>query len=84
MRLIDPAADVRIRSSKLLIFPSALSGEEMARVKHYCINAVESREKNLELLTERGGRGEARAGARRVSAMADDELAAYRKRQGWR
>ncbi len=52
VKLIDPAADVRIRSSKLLIFPSALSGEEMARVKHYCINAVESREKNLELLTE--------------------------------
>ena len=52
VKLIDPSADVRIRSSKLLIFPSALSGEEMARVKHYCINAVESREKNLELLTE--------------------------------
>ena len=52
VKLIDPAADVRIRSSKLLIFSPALAEEEMARVKHYCINAVESREKNLELLSE--------------------------------
>jgi len=52
VKLIDPAADVRIRSSKLLVFAPALSEEEMARVKHYCINAVESREKNLALLSE--------------------------------
>ncbi len=52
VRLIDPAADVRIRSSKLLIFEGPLSDEEFARIRRYCINAVESREKDLAQLTD--------------------------------
>ena len=52
VRLIDPKADVRIRSSKIMIFSPALSQEQMEQVKHYCINSVESREKNLKLLGE--------------------------------
>ena len=52
VKLIDPAADVRIRSSKIYIFEPALSSEQMEAVKRYCINAVESREKNLDLLSE--------------------------------
>lgn len=52
VKLIDPSADVRIRSSRLLIFSPALTQEERDRVKRYCINAVESREKNLEILCE--------------------------------
>ena len=52
VKLIDPAADVRIRSAKLLIFEPALNDEELARVKHYCINAVEAREKDLGVLGE--------------------------------
>ena len=52
VRLIDPTADVRIKSSKLLIFNSETSDEEIAAIKHYCINAVESREKNLAVLSD--------------------------------
>ncbi|MEG1982720.1 MAG: phosphoribosylformylglycinamidine synthase [Alistipes sp.] len=53
VRLLDPSADIRIRSSRLLLFTPALSAEELARVKHYYINAVESREKDLSVLSER-------------------------------
>ena len=52
VRLIDPAADVRIRSSKLLLFDATVSDEELARIRHYYVNAVESREKNLGVLSE--------------------------------
>ncbi len=53
VKLIDPRADVRIRSAKVMIFEPALSPAQMEQVKHYCINAVESREKNLSLLSDR-------------------------------
>ncbi len=53
VKLIDPRADVRIRSAKVLIFEPALTPEQMEEVKHYCINSVESREKNLDLLSDR-------------------------------
>ena len=52
VRLIDPTADVRIKSSKLLIFNPETSDEEIAAIKRYCINAVESREKNLAVLSD--------------------------------
>ncbi|WP_418981783.1 phosphoribosylformylglycinamidine synthase [Alistipes sp.] len=52
VRLIDPAADVRIRSARLLIFDDGVSDEELARIRRYWINAVESREKDLGRLTE--------------------------------
>lgn len=50
VRLIDPAADVRIKSSKLLIFDGDLPEEALDRIRRYYINAVESREKDLSLL----------------------------------
>ncbi len=52
VKLIDPKADVRIRSSKIYIFEPVLSETQMEAVKRYCINAVESREKNLAVLSE--------------------------------
>ncbi|MDE6069470.1 MAG: phosphoribosylformylglycinamidine synthase [Alistipes sp.] len=52
VRLIDPAADVRIRSSKLLVFDGDLSDDDLAKIRRYYINAVESREKDLALLGE--------------------------------
>ncbi len=52
VRLIDPTADVRIKSSRLMLMTPALSDEDLARVKHYCINAVEAREKDLSRLDE--------------------------------
>ena len=52
VRLIDPSADVKIKSSKLLIFPSKLPKETMERIRRYYINAVESREKDLRVLDD--------------------------------
>ena len=47
VHLIDPDADVQIRSSRLLIFDDDLSDEDLAAIRHYFINAVECREKDL-------------------------------------
>ena len=53
VRLIDPEADVRIRSARLLVFDDGTTDEEVARVRKYYINAVESREKDLDVLGDR-------------------------------
>ena len=50
VHLIDPNADIDIRSSRLLIFEDLMTEDEMARIRHYYINAVEAREKDLNLL----------------------------------
>ncbi|MDE5877935.1 MAG: phosphoribosylformylglycinamidine synthase [Muribaculaceae bacterium] len=50
VKLIDPAADVEIRSAKLMVFDDSVSEADRARIAHYCINAVESREKDLSVL----------------------------------
>ena len=52
VHLIDPKADVRIKSSKLIILPADVENETIAKIKHYFINAVESREKDLSKLTD--------------------------------
>ena len=52
VHLIDPKADVRIKSSKLIILAAETSDEDIAKIKHYYINAVESREKDLGKLTD--------------------------------
>ena len=54
VHLIDPDADVEIRSSRLLIFDDDFSEEGLAAVRHYFINAVESREKDLSVLKAPG------------------------------
>ncbi len=83
VRLVDPSADVRIRSSKLLIFDKGVTEEMLQKIRHYYINAVESREKNLNLLTE-----QEQAEVRPVevltgfTAMKDSEWAAYCKQMG--
>ena len=51
VRLIDPSAQVSIKSSKLIILPEDTSDEVIAKIKKYYINAVESREKDLAKLT---------------------------------
>ena len=50
VHLIDPNANIDIRSSRLLIFEDTLSDEDLARIRHYYINAVEAREKDLSIL----------------------------------
>lgn len=52
VKLIDPQADVRIKSSKLIIVDGACSEGDIERIKNYIINAVESREKDLSKLIE--------------------------------
>ena len=47
VRLIEPTADIRIRSSRLMVFDSTVSEGDMERIRHYVINKVDSREKNL-------------------------------------
>lgn len=51
VHLIDPHADVQIRSSRLLVFDDDMSDEALSAVRHYYINAVESREKDLSRLS---------------------------------
>ena len=52
VHLIDPKADVRIKSSKLIILSGDTDDATIAKIKHYYINAVESREKDLSKLTD--------------------------------
>ena len=42
VRLIDPSAQVNIKSSKLIILPEETSDEDVAKIKKYYINAVRS------------------------------------------
>ena len=47
VHLLEPDADVEIRSSRLLLFDDDLSEGELELIRHYYINAVESRIKDL-------------------------------------
>ena len=52
VHLIDPKADVHIKSSKLIALSADVDEQTIAKIKHYYINAVESREKDLSKLTD--------------------------------
>lgn len=52
VKLIDPNADVRIKSSKLLIFGEGLTDQEYEAIRKYYINRIECREKDLSRLVE--------------------------------
>lgn len=52
VHLIDPKADVHIKSSKLIVLSADVDEQTIAKIKHYYINAVESREKDLNKLTD--------------------------------
>ena len=51
VHLIDPEADVKIRSSRLLVFDDGITDADLASIRHYYINAVESRVKDLSKLS---------------------------------
>ena len=51
VHLIDPAAQISIRSSRLLIFDDGTPEEVLSKIRHYFINPVESRPKDLSALT---------------------------------
>ena len=83
VRLIDPEAEVRIRSSRLLLLDAATTDEDLARVRKYYINAVESREKDLSVLSDMEQAEvkpvEVLAGLRELT---DGELAPYCAKMG--
>ena len=83
VRLIEPTADVHIKSSKLIIFDDAITEEEMARVERYYINAVESRKKDLSVLTDmENAEVKPVPILHGLTALKDEELAAYCKQMG--
>ena len=49
VHLVDPSAEVEIRSGRLLVFDDDFTPEKMDAVRRYFINAVESREKDLSV-----------------------------------
>lgn len=51
--LIEPDADIDIRSSRLLVFDDKVSDADIQTIRHYYINAVESREKDLSVLSNK-------------------------------
>ncbi|MBO5692614.1 MAG: phosphoribosylformylglycinamidine synthase, partial [Tidjanibacter sp.] len=69
VKLLEPTASVEIRSAKLLIFDQSVGQQEMEKIARYCINAVESREKNLDVL----------APAERATAKAVEMLEGFTK-----
>ena len=50
VKLIDPTSEAEIRSAKLMIFDDAVSEEDLEKIAHYTINAVESRAKDMSVL----------------------------------
>ena len=52
VHLIDPAADIRIKSARMLLFPSDTLEETLKRIAAYYINPVESRVKDLSVIQE--------------------------------
>ena len=52
VHLIDPKAEISIKSSKLLIVDDDASDETLEKIRHYYINPVESRTKDLGRLED--------------------------------
>lgn len=50
IKLLNPSSQCVITCGKILIFDEALSDDEYQKVKHYVINPIESREKNMSEL----------------------------------
>jgi hypothetical protein len=51
VHLIDPEAEIEIKSSRLVVFEDSVSEETLAKIRHYFINPVECREKDLSVLS---------------------------------
>jgi phosphoribosylformylglycinamidine synthase len=47
VRLIDPDANITIKSARLLIFAQDIQPNDLQRIKQYLINPVEMREKDM-------------------------------------
>ncbi|MBQ8779083.1 MAG: phosphoribosylformylglycinamidine synthase [Alistipes sp.] len=83
VRLIEPTANVRIKSSKLLIFDANTTDEELARIERYYINAVESRRKDLSVLSDmENAEVKPVPVLHGLTALKDEELEGYCKQYG--
>jgi len=83
VRLIEPTANVRIKSSKLLIFDTNTTDEELARIERYYINAVESRRKDLSVLSDmENAEVKPVPVLHGLTALKDEELEGYCKQYG--
>ena len=51
-KLIDPKAEINIRSGRIIILDDNTTDEDIEKIKKYVINAVEAREKDLSKLTD--------------------------------
>ena len=51
VHLIDPEAVIGIKSARLLLFDDGVDAETLSRIRHYFINPVECREKDLSVLS---------------------------------
>ncbi len=83
VKLVEPGADIRIKSAQLLLFGPGVGEAELAKIRRYLINPVDSREKDLSVLAET-----AQPPVRGVKvlegfrAMGDDSLAPFCGRMG--
>ncbi len=83
VKLIDPYSEVNIKSSKLIILPKVTTEQELEKIKHYYINPVESREKNLSKLCDMEQAEVTPVPVLTgLSALTEDELAPYCKKMG--
>ena len=83
VHLIEPSAQISIKSSKLLIVDADASEETLEKIRHYYINPVESRTKDLSKLADTE-----HAAVKPVPVlegfrnMSGDDLKAYCKKMG--
>ena len=54
VKLIEPSADIEIRSAKLYLFDDSIGEKELQKIAHYLINTVESRQKDMSKLEATG------------------------------
>lgn len=50
VKLLEPTADVDVRSGRLMVFDKGVTRADIEKISHYVINAVESRCKDMTLL----------------------------------
>ena len=50
LKLIAPQSEVMIKSAKLILLDDSVAQKDLQRIKKYCINEVEAREKNMDIL----------------------------------
>ena len=83
VHLIEPSAEVKIKSSRLYIFDKSVDADALARIEKYLINAVESRKKNLEVLTDvENAEIKPVAVLEGFRSMKEEDLAPYCKENG--